>query len=122
MTRGGPQDSGPSDGRFLIRANDTVESNLYRPGSRVTVAGIFQRLEQRQVGEARQSLALVDVNEYIQWAEVYPDPFYYDPLYYGPYYGRPYYGGPYYGWPYFHRPLFPQALLLSPLPPRDWLQ
>ncbi len=110
--QGRPRDSGPSDGRFLIRATGTVDSTLYHPGSRITVAGTFQRLEQRQVGAARQPLALVNVSDYIQWAEVYPEPFYYDPPYYPlpysgwPYYGGPFYGGPYHGWPYYRRPYY----------------
>ncbi len=105
--RGRPLDSGPSDGRFLIRATDGVDSDAYQPGSRITVAGIFQRLEERQVGEARQLLALVEVREYIRWAEFYPQPLYYDPPFYPwPYYGGSYYGGPYYGWPYYNRPYY----------------
>ena len=95
--QGRPLDSSPSDGRFLIRAADSVDAGLYRLGSLVTVAWIFQRMEHRQVGNSSQPLALVEVSDFIQWEEPYPSR--YD--YYQPYYGRPYYGRPYYGRPYY---------------------
>jgi len=100
--RGRPQDHGPSDGRFLIRAAASVDSALYRQGSRVTVAGVIKGTERRQVGKTTKDLVLVEVSDFIQWTEerlAYP---YYDDPYYGyPYYGYPYYG-PYYHWPYYY--------------------
>ncbi len=100
--QGRPQDSGPSDGRFLIRAAADVDSNLYRQGSRITVAGTFQSMEPHQIGNKQQDLPLVEVRDYIQWADAYPPPHHFnDPYYWSPYYGRPYYRWPYF-FPRFH--------------------
>ena len=92
--QGRPAERGPSDGRFLVRATQQVDADLYQVGSQVTVAGIFEQLEQRQVGNTTQSLALVKVSDFIQWEDPYPD-YRYRHRY------RPFYGPPYYRWPYY---------------------
>ncbi len=98
--QGRPKDSGPSSGRFLIRADASVDTQLYRMGSRITVAGIFQRLVRRQVGNSEQALALVEVKDFIRWVEPQLNPPYYARPYYDDPFDWPYYG-PYYRWPYF---------------------
>jgi len=93
--QGRPSDQGSSDGRFLVRASQQVDADLYQVGSQVTVAGIFKKLQQHRVGNATQSLALVEVSDFIQWDDPYPD-YRYRYYYYPPYYGRPFYRWPYY--------------------------
>ncbi len=97
--QGRPAEQGPSDGRFLVRASQQVDADLYQVGSQVTVAGTFKQLQQRQVGNATQSLALVEVSDFVQWDDPYPD--YRYRHHYHPFYGRPYYRWPYY-FPNFH--------------------
>ena len=98
-----------TEGRFIACTNGFHDPEIYSKGREVTITGVVQNLEQRQIEEFDYRYPVVEIDNLVLWETrktvmMYRN--YYDPFYY-PYYwgGGPYWGYyPYYryGGPYFH--------------------
>ncbi len=84
-------------GRFLARISGFIDPVDYAAGREITVVGVVEGVEQRDIGAYRYSYPRVKVTSHHLWPVRLPpvqDPYFYSPFYY-PWY--PY--GPYY-YPY----------------------
>jgi len=88
--RGEPKDTGYSEGRFLILAEEYLDPYLFRRGKKITVAGEIQGEKIKLLGEMDYRYPVVSSKQIYLW------PVYYYPTY--PYY---YYYDPWWGYPYW---------------------
>lgn len=104
---GRPEEPIRSEGRFIARAPDFLDPDVYEKGRRVTVAGEITGVESRPLGKMEYAYPILRIRQIHLWREEQPLPPYYygDPWgWYGPtflphYY--PYY--PYYPYHPFYR-------------------
>ncbi|HEY0633751.1 MAG TPA: Slp family lipoprotein [Gammaproteobacteria bacterium] len=92
-----PLDTDATSGRFLATISGFVDPVDYAAGREITVVGVLEGAEQRDIGTYRYNYPRVRVARHYLWSPrlpPVPDPYYYSPFYY-PWY--PY--GPYY-YPY----------------------
>lgn len=121
---GKPEPGSPSEGRFIARISDSVDSEAYALGREITVAGQLEGRIEESMGKGMSSLPLVEAEEHYLWdrndAIFFPGQYayrYYPRRYYRyyPYYDYRYYpydrfgfysrhryghGYPYYGYPF----------------------
>jgi outer membrane lipoprotein len=99
--RGEPNETYPSEGRFLVLTERYLDPYLFRRGRRITVAGEILGEEFKKLGEMDYRYPLISGKQIHLWGEYYyPGPYYY-PYYYDPWWGYPIY------WRfdfYYHRP------------------
>jgi outer membrane lipoprotein len=90
-----PNDTSPSDGRFLIFAEKYLDPYLFRRGKKITVAGEILGEKTMALGEMDYRYPLVSSKQIYLWREYYyyPAPHYYP---YSPYY----YYDPWWDYPY----------------------
>jgi outer membrane lipoprotein len=67
--RGRPQVGEPSGGRFLVIAPGYLETEVYRPGRAITVAGRITGVREFPVGETVYPYPLLEPQELHLWAE-----------------------------------------------------
>lgn len=102
-----PKD-GISRGRFIVESQRFLDSNVYKPNKRITVAGTVKGVEVRKIGKTDYAypvitpieMRLFEPPQAPAYQEMYPYGMYgpYGPFYPGPW---PYYPGPYpYRYPY----------------------
>ena len=87
--RGAPMDTAPSEGRFLVLADQYLDPYLYQGGKKVTVAGELTGETIKPLGEMDYRYPLLSSKQIHVWSEYhyYRYPYdYYDPWLYGPYY------------------------------------
>jgi outer membrane lipoprotein len=96
---GAPINADQSEGRFLAMDERFLDSEIYRAGRRVTVAGMVAGTELIKLGELDYSCPYIAVKEIHLWKEQPRGE-------YGPRYRD--YGGPFWGWGYpWHRWYYP---------------
>jgi outer membrane lipoprotein len=81
-----PRARGYSRGRFIAQSSKFLEPVIYRPGKKITVAGVVKGKEAQPLGETTYTYPVVSVKQMVLWQ---------------PYrrYAYPYYWwGPYWGW------------------------
>jgi outer membrane lipoprotein len=90
--RGEPKDTGYSEGRFLILAEEYLDPYLFRRGKKITVAGEIQGEKIKLLGEMDYRYPVVLSKQIYLWPVYYypPYPYYY---YYDPWWGYPYWWG-----------------------------
>lgn len=88
---GKPVDSDETQGRFLARVDGFLDPAIYAQGRLLTVYGLIDSWENRNVGEKSYRYPLIKVQTHYLWPKepenVYPA---YDPYGYGPYGFYPY--------------------------------
>ena len=80
--RGEPQETSPSEGRFLVLANEFLDPYIYWEGRRITVAGELQGEKTEPLGEMYYRYPLIKSKQIYLWPNYYPYPYwwgYYDP-------------------------------------------
>lgn len=81
-----------SKGRFLILSEWFLDSEVYKKGKELTVAGIIKGAEVKKIGEFKYAFPVIEPIEIKLWEPVtgqpsyYNDPFFYDPFFYDPYF------------------------------------
>ncbi len=96
-----------SKGRFLILSEWFLDSEVYKKGKELTVAGIIKGAEVKKIGEFKYAFPVIEPIEIKLWESTteqpayYDDPFFYDPFFYDPYFD-PYYP-PYSNWNLRHK-------------------
>jgi outer membrane lipoprotein len=93
--RGEPNETYPSEGRFLILAEKYLDPYLFRRGKKITVAGEILGERTIALGEMDYRYPLVSGKQIYLWREYY----YYPAPYYYPYYPY-YYYDPWWDYPY----------------------
>lgn len=86
--RGAPMDTVPSEGRFLVLADQYLDPYLYQGGKKITVAGELIGETIQSVGEMDYRYPLLSSKQIYLWPEYYYYRYaydYYDPWLYGPY-------------------------------------
>ncbi len=118
-----PLDTDQTSGRFLVRTQDFLDPMDYTAGREITVVGILDGIEQRNIGAHRYAYPVVKATGYYLWPVIIyvPDPYYYSPFYdpwypFGPYYYP--YAYPYYSYPYTY-PYYRARPPPSHMPPRQ---
>lgn len=97
---GRPQESGASEGRFLVRIDGFIDPVVYTEGQLLTVVGALEEPVTRLIGDFSYAFPVVHAESHFLWEPVSPpsrvihDPFWYDPFFYDPWY--PYYRHPFY--------------------------
>ncbi len=83
-SRGRPEKSDQSPGRFLARVDQFLDPEIYRKGRLVTVYGVLEGIKEGKIGEQPYSFPVVRAKTVYLWAEYRePPPL---PRYYWPYY------------------------------------
>ena len=86
-----------SKGRFLILSEWFLDSEVYKKGKELTVAGIIKGKRVKKIGECRYAFPVIEPIEIKLWEPVtgypsyYYDPFFYDPFFYDPFIYDPYF-------------------------------
>ena len=81
-----------SKGRFLILSEWFLDSEVYKKGKEITVAGIIKGARVKKIGEFRYAFPLIEPIEIKLWEPAtehpsyYNDPFFFDPFFYDPYF------------------------------------
>ena len=81
-----------SKGRFLISSEWFLDSEVYKKGKELTVAGIIKGVEVKKIGEFKYAFPVIEPIEIKLWEAAknqpayYNDPFIYDPFFYDPYF------------------------------------
>lgn len=80
-----PQETDASSGRFIVRIKGFVDPIDYSAGREITVIGVLDGVEQRNIGKYPYSFPLVRATSYYLWP-LRPPPipdsyYYYSPLY-----------------------------------------
>lgn len=107
--QGEPDETSPSQGRFLVFSQEYMDPYVYRKGKKITVAGQILGEKIRPLGEMDYRYPLVSIKQIHLWPVYYyaPAPYYpYYPYYYDPWW-RPYpwypWGGYGFGWGFGYR-------------------
>lgn len=88
---GEPNETYPSEGRFLILTDKYLDPYLFKQERKITVAGEILGEEFRKLGEMDYRYPLLSGKQIHLWREhYYPGPYYY-PYYYDPWWGYPIY-------------------------------
>lgn len=103
---GRPMLDQPSEGRFVVKTSEFLESTIYTKNSEITVAGQLKGDIERTIGKKVMHLPLVSSSVMHIWPDYYngyngPYNYYYGGFGVGPYYPYGFY--PYY-WGGFYRP------------------
>lgn len=94
-----PQQTDQTAGRFLVRITGFIDPVDYAAGRELTIVGVLEGVEQRDVGAYRYRYPVVGATAHYLWPRRMPpapDPYFYSPFYdpwypYGPYpYPYPY--------------------------------
>ena len=64
---GKPRTSDQSAGRFIARVKGFVDPAVFSKGRRITVAGRFERLQTRKIGDYDYRYAIIDADDYYLW-------------------------------------------------------
>jgi outer membrane lipoprotein len=101
--RGEPNETHPSEGRFLILTEKYLDPYLFKGGRKITVAGDILGERISPLGEMDYRYPLLSSKQIYLWREYYyyPSPYYY-PYYYDPWWGYPYWWGFGFGVNYHH--------------------
>ena len=103
--QGEPVDLDRSQGRFLAFYKGFLDSEIYRKGRRVTVAGIVEGERTGKLGEIDYPYPYLMVKEIYLWKD--EEPYRYEPYPWGPWYPWDPWGDPHWFWgpryPYRHR-------------------
>lgn len=94
-----------SKGRFLIQSPWFLDSEVYKKGKDLTVAGIIKGTRIKKIGEFQYPYPLIEPLEIKLWEPLpeYPS-YYYDPFFYDPYFYDPFTYDPYFSpFPKRHR-------------------
>ncbi len=98
---GEPRADADGAGRFIARVAGFVDPAEYAKDRLLTVVGLIDGVETRDVGEYPYRYPVIAVSSRYLWPELEPDPYPYgNPWYYGGYGYGPWYGpgfGPWYG-------------------------
>jgi outer membrane lipoprotein len=103
-SRGYPEDTYESGGRFLAITSDFLDPEKFKSGRRVTVIGEVKGLQVRKIDEIDYTYPVIAIRELHLWrpeqqtSHYYPNPAY-------PYY---WYDPAYYWSPYWYDPWFPR--------------
>ncbi len=99
-----PQEAETSQGRFMVKYAVYLDSEIYKPGRKLSVAGEVFGKEIHPIGQISYTYPLLLAKELYLWKEVeprawrYPPPFYWHwPWYYSGWRFYPYYP-PYWWW------------------------
>ncbi len=85
-----PNETSPSEGRFLVIAKEYLDPYLFRRGRKITVAGELLGEERKPLGEMEYRYPLVSSKEIHLWREYYyVRPYYYYPYFYDPWWDYP---------------------------------
>ena len=89
-----PRARGFSRGRFIAQSSKFLDPVIYRPGKKITVAGVVKGKEAQPLGETKYTYPVVSVKQMVLWQPYrrYAYPYYWRGSYWGPYWG------PYWGW------------------------
>jgi outer membrane lipoprotein len=90
-----PRDSETSRGRFLLRHTSYLDSEIYKKGRKLSVAGKIIGKEILPIGEVPYTYPLIMAEELHLWKEQKPDPwddYYYHHPHYWDYYDWDFYG------------------------------
>lgn len=103
---GKPAPGSPSDGGFIARINDSLDSTIYAPGREITVTGQLKGKIEGPIGKQSSALPLIEAEEHYLWDR---DDYIYSPRYYRYYPRRHYYYYPYYRYGYrpYYYPYYP---------------
>jgi len=93
--RGEPNETYPSEGRFLILAEKYLDPYLFKRGRKITVAGDILGEKIKPLGEMDYRYPLLSSKQIYLWREYYSYP--------GPYYPYYYYYDPWWGYPFYWR-------------------
>jgi len=109
---GEPTNVDVSKGRFLAMDSNFLDSQIYRSGRKVTIAGVVKEVETRKIGDVDYRYPYLAVKDIYLWKRVNnrvyapynwgyygPDWGYYGPMWWGPRDGWYY---PYSGFRYYH--------------------
>jgi len=101
--RGEPNETYPSEGRFLVLADKYLDPYVFQRGKKITVAGEIQGENLKSLGEMDYHYSIVSSKQIYLWPEYYYQPY---PYYYDPWWGYPYgwggFGIHYYYFPHRH--------------------
>ena len=102
-----PLDTDQTAGRFLVRTSDFLDPMDYVTGREITVVGVLDGVEPRNIGEHRYAYPVVKATGYYLWSlRQIPA---YDPYFYAPFYDPWYPLGPYYyPYPFYYPYYYPQ--------------
>jgi len=103
--RGEPNETYPSEGRFLVLYDKYLDPYLFSSGKKITVAGEILGEKIKPLGEMDYRYPMVSSKQIYLWPEYYYRPYPY--TYYDPWWGYPYgwggFGFGYYDFPHHHR-------------------
>ena len=94
--RGEPNETYPSEGRFLVLTEKYLDPYLFNRGRRITVAGEILGEKTKPLGEMDYRYPLLSGKQIYLWREYYyPGPYYYyyPYYYYDPWWDYPFYWG-----------------------------
>ena len=93
--QGEPDQTSPSEGRFLVLSEKYMDSYIYRRGKRITVAGEILGEKTKPLGEMDYHYPLISIKQIYLWPvyDYVPSPYY--PYYYYDPWWRP---TPWYPW------------------------
>jgi outer membrane lipoprotein len=82
-----------SSGRFIARSSKLLDPEIYRPGKKITVAGVVSGKETHPLGKTTYTYPVISVKQMVLWK---PYRRYAYPSYWGPFWSP--YWGPYWRW------------------------
>lgn len=95
--RGEPDQSSPSEGRFLVLTETYLDAYIYRKGRKITVAGEILGEKKKLLGEMDYRYPLISSKQIYAWPVYYYAPY---PYYYSDPWGYPYPWYPGWGYPF----------------------
>jgi outer membrane lipoprotein len=103
-SQGMPVDLDQSGGRFLALYEGFLDSEIYRRGRRITLAGVVRGKEKRRLGQIDYVYPTLMAKEIFLWEErVFHEPYPWG-------YGDPWWDYPWYPWPRPYRWRYPHRL------------